>query len=152
MKTLLTKEYKEEILNRLSNLRIDTKSRWGQMNANEMVCHCSDQIKMCLNIISVKDVSTFLNRTVLKKLIFLGMKAPKGKVQTLRELDTKKDGTKPTTFTEDVNQLKELIEKVYSTNEDFNFGNHGAFGKLTRDEWGKLTFLHLDYHFMQFNI
>lgn len=152
MKSLFDSQIKLEILNRINNLSENKKPLWGKMNVNQMVCHCSDQLRMAMNVRQTKDVGSFITKKILKNLVFLGLKAPKGKVQTLVELNQHLKGTKPTNFSDDIKTLKNLLDEFCCKNEKFAWGIHGAFGKLTYEQWGKLAYLHLDHHLEQFGV
>jgi hypothetical protein len=110
MKTILNNKNKNLVINRINSLSEQDDALWGKMNANEMVCHCTDQIRMVLEEIKIKLQSNFFMTKVLKHLILLGVPAPKGKVKTYKELDQKVRGTKPKEFESDRKMLIETIK------------------------------------------
>lgn len=114
-----------------------------------MVCHCTDQLRMALGELKTQDVSTFISRSILKPLVVANiLKAPKGKVQTLAELNQEKAGTKPTQFEADKQLLFEYLAKFIDS--EGPFAAHGGFGKLNKDQWAKMIASHLDHHLSQF--
>lgn len=139
------------ILTRIDALNDTDPAQWGTMTASQMICHLADQIRVALGSIAVADQSTFLTRTVTKRLVLLGMPIPRGKVQTFPEIDQAAGkGTAPTTFADDVAALKHVISEFIATEPNFAFQRHSLFGALNRQQWGRLISLHLDYHLRQF--
>lgn len=152
MKNLLNPQEHSHILARIDALQRDAQAQWGVMTVNQMVCHAADQIRMALGDIPVTDQSNFMTRTLAIRLVLLGMPTPKGKVKTPPELDPTRRGTQPTTFSQDTALLKQKIAEFLNTTADFAFQPHPAFGPLTRGQWGRLIYLHLDYHLRQFGM
>jgi hypothetical protein len=150
MKNLLNKQEHEHILARIDALQGDERAQWGTMTADQMVCHVTDQIRMALGDIPVADCSNFITRTLASRLVLLGLPAPKGKVKTAPEIDTKKQGTQPTTFEQDIAALKHKITELLQSDAGFAFQPNPFFGPLTRQQWGRLCYLHLDHHLRQF--
>jgi len=151
MKNILNEKDRNNIINRIQNLLPDSKKQWGKMNVNQMICHVSDQIKMSIGVIKTKFVGNFILKTLVKRMALLGMPIPKGKVQTVKELNQEKDGTKPTEFEKDKRLLIELIkdfDKSYLIEKKIV---HPAFGSMNKSQWGRLAYLHLDYHLKQFS-
>ena len=46
MKNILDSSTQKEIENRILSLNENSNRLWGKMGVNEMICHCSDQVKM----------------------------------------------------------------------------------------------------------
>ncbi|MCF8414367.1 MAG: DUF1569 domain-containing protein [Melioribacteraceae bacterium] len=148
MKNILNKKDQELIFDRLNKLSKDQKAHWGKMNVQEAVCHMADQIRLGVGEIKTADEKVL--PAIVKHLVLLGVPAPKGKVETFPELKQGVKGTKPTGLNEDIKTLISLIE-----NFDSSFGNaasrkHAAFGDLSKSQWGRLCYIHLDHHLKQF--
>jgi len=151
MKNILNTKNREELLTRINNLQESDHALWGKMNANEMLCHLADQIRVALHQIKTRDFSNFFSRIVLSKLVLWGMPAPKGKVKTFPEIDLAKGrGTKPVEFENDKALLKKVVSDSMEKEHNFNYQPHAAFGKFTRKQWGRIIYIHLDYHLKQF--
>ena len=101
MKTILNEKDKLNIIERINKLLPERKKLWGKMNVNEMLCHTSDQIRMATGKIQPKYLGNVLFKTIVKWLILAGIPTPKGKVQTVRELNQEKEGTRPVGFDQD---------------------------------------------------
>ncbi|MGB0431359.1 MAG: DUF1569 domain-containing protein [Bacteroidia bacterium] len=139
------------IISRIKSLEPDASKKWGKMNINQMVCHLADQLRMALGTIEYRDKSTFFSRTVIKFLAVHIINAPPEKVQTLHELDQKRGGTEPLEFENDKEVLLAMLNEIFALPKDFNYQAHGMFGPMTRNQWGKLIYKHLDHHLRQFS-
>ncbi len=149
MGQILNKKDLEEIKTRIADLKRDDLPLWGKMNVGEMLCHTADQIKLATGEIKADDRSKFMTRTVLKRLILMGMKAPKGKVETMPEVNPHLQGSKPVNFDSDRDYLLRKIQEFIGFDAK-NVQAHPTFGKLSKDQWGKLIYTHLDHHLSQF--
>ncbi|MBK9191894.1 MAG: DUF1569 domain-containing protein [Crocinitomicaceae bacterium] len=149
MGNILNKKDHEEIKNRLADLKRDDLPLWGKMNVGEMLCHTADQVKLAMGEISSEDCSTFFRRTLLKRLILMGMKPPKGKIETMSEINPHKLGSKPVNFESDRDYLLRKMDDFIICDEK-TVKPHPAFGALTKQQWGKIIYTHLDHHLSQF--
>ena len=143
---------REEIVNRINKLTPENKAAWGKMNANQMICHCTDGLRGSLGELTDKtDESNFVSRSLVKWLVLYVIQIPKD-VPTSKRVDQMKDGTKPTDFESDRQTLLEFIEKMTSKSDDFAWTPHFKFGALSRAQWGILSSKHLDHHLKQFGV
>lgn len=149
-KSILDPGSRSNVLTRLSGFHADAPALWGKMTAAQCMCHLADQLRIALGDIPVTGKPKFLQRTLVKTLVLWGMPAPKGKVPTMPEIDQQNAGTKPTTFDNDRKLLVALIQKFVGSSEHFKFQSHPFFGRMDKNEWGKLIYSHLDHHLRQF--
>lgn len=152
MKTIIKEKDKINIINRIKNLKPETMNLWGKMNVNEMICHVSDQIKMAIGKIQTKYVGNVLLKTIVKRLVLFGMPTPKGKVETVKELNQNKEGTKLVGFDGDLKLLIKYIEEFDKSFPPEGQLAHPAFGLMNKNQWGRLVYLHLDHHLKQFGV
>lgn len=138
-----------EIKERLADLRRDDLPLWGKMNIGEMLCHTADQVKLCTGEIKSEDRSRFKTRVIIKNLLLIGMKVPKGKIETLPELNPHKAGSKPMNFESDRDYLLRKMEEFIAADES-SLQAHPTFGQLSKKQWGKIIYLHLNHHLNQF--
>ena len=83
--------------------------------------------------------------------MLLGIPAPKGKIKTFPEIDLEKgNGTKPTSFENDKTLLKKIVSDFLEKDSSFNYQPHGAFGPFTKEQWGRIIYIHFDHHLKQF--
>ncbi len=151
-KNILDAKTRAHTLERIAQFKAGSPALWGKMNAAQCMCHLADQLRMAFGQIKVAGVPTFMGRMVVKRLVLLGMSAPKGKVSTAPEIDQLTAGTQPTTFEEDRETLLELLEAFFRKSDTYEFQDHPFFGPLTKNQWGKLAWTHLDHHLRQFGV
>lgn len=152
MKNIIDYSIKTKILQRIEKLNPSASAKWGKMNINQMFCHCADQLRLANGTKSSKFIGNFMLTTVFKWLILTFMKAPKGKIETVKELKQGVGGTKPTSFEDD---RKALIDLIQNFDESFKTNKtvvHPAFGKMNHWQYGRLAYLHLDHHLKQFGV
>src|SRR5262245_36618554 len=126
-----------DIVNRINKLSPDSKNEWGKMTVNEMICHISDPFRDVLAMRISKPAIPFLLRPLMKPLV-LSQKPWKKNLKTFRVYLQGEGGggTKPTDFENDRKTLLDVLNKFSSVDKNFQFGNHGGLGKLSREENG----------------
>lgn len=150
MQTVLNETNRNEIIKRIETIDGNEIRQWGKMTAHEMICHCGDQLRLSLGEIKSDYIGNFITSSIIKHLILMGMPAPKGKVETVKELKQGEGGTKPKSVAEDKKKLIELINRFNSSFPKDKYIIHPGFGKMSKKEIGKLIFIHTDYHLKQF--
>ena len=151
MHTILNAADYEQMLARVNALQPDDRARWGRMTVNEALCHVTDVFRMALGEIRLPDRSNPFLRHVLKRLVLLGVPAPKGKIKTDPELDQSQGkGTRPTALEQDKQRFQDYLAAFSTKDEASSFFPHPQFGQLTKAEWGRLLFLHTNHHLTQF--
>jgi hypothetical protein len=137
----------ENYFDRIDKLKANTKPKFGKMNVNQMVCHCTDQIRLALNTIKAEEYGGLTSKEVM-------LLANKGKtVPVAKGLgQVEGGGTQPTNLENDIVLLKQHILEFFELEKDFNFGAHPYFGKLNKEKWTRITNYHLNHHLSQFNV
>ena len=149
METLFEPAATSKILSRIENLKPDTKALWGKMNVAQMLAHCEVPIEVGLG--DKKYKRAFIGRIFgnIAKKGFLKDK-PFGK-----NLPTDKHFlmTDEKNFEEEKNKLINLVKRFASVGLlGITTEPHPFFGKMTPEEWGLLTWKHLDHHLTQFGV
>jgi len=152
MKNAFTLENLLTLQERIKSLHENSVRKWGKMNVSQMLCHCTDQLRMALGQIEIRDNSNFLSTTIIRFMVVYLIDAPKEKVKTLSEIDQEKKGTKPTNFDQDKSVLLGILLEITEKAKVENLKPHGFFGKLSNKEWGILIYKHLDHHLRQFGV
>ena len=152
MKNIIDDSIKSEILQRIEKLNSSATAKWGKMNVNQMICHCADQLRLANGTKKSKFVGNIMLTTVLKWLILTVLKAPKGKIKTVRELEQGDGGTNPTMFDKDKISLIDLVRNFDDSFKSNKTAVHPAFGKMNHWQFGRLAYLHLDHHLNQFGV
>jgi hypothetical protein len=150
MITLLDEKIKESIIQRANSVKVHDSALWGFMNAEEMICHISDQLRVAAGQKSVDFTGNYVTTTLVKWLVLTVLKIPKGKIQTSRELKQGVAGTRPKSFEVDKTAFISLLknfEKPFETNP---FSVHPSFGKMSKWQWARISYLHIDHHLRQF--
>ena len=81
----------------------------------------------------------------------LPMNWPHG-VKTRPEVDQEVCGTPPKEFSADLETLKGELER-FSTGSGFSaWPPHSIFGSLTKEEWMRWGYRHMDHHLRQFGV
>jgi Protein of unknown function (DUF1569) len=151
MKSLIRQADKDSLIARINQLKPESKAVWGKMNANQMVCHLTDQLRHSMNEKENPSVSNLFFRTFGKWLVLYILPIPKN-VKTSPKADQMQDGTKPTNFENDKETLLFYLEKMSSLSEDFSWAAHFRFGTMNKKEWSVFTYKHFDHHLKQFGV
>ena len=152
MKNIIDERVKSEVIKRIEKINPTASAKWGKMNVNQMLCHCADQLRLANGTKQSVFAGNLMLTTVFKWLTLTVLKAPKGKIETAKELKQGAGGTNPTTFE---NDKKALIDLVKNFDESFKTNKtvvHPAFGKMNHWHYGRLAYLHLDHHLNQFGM
>jgi len=143
----MTEQQIKKITERIDCLDVKSEALFGQMNVNQMVCHCTDFFRMA------KGEKKALEHTILSSSEIINIAksgktapTPKGFGQIEGE------GTLPTNLKKDKILLKEYLLAFSELSDQFNFALHPYFGKMNREKWVKLAIYHLDHHLKQFGV
>ncbi|MFD1063858.1 DUF1569 domain-containing protein [Winogradskyella litorisediminis] len=147
MKSFFENGVYDEIVSRIEKIDPNTSPNWGKMNAGQMLHHC----QMPLNIIlEKKDYGVkpnWLINMLFKKSMYsdkLWRKnmptAPSFKITDEKNFEVEKT------------EILNLISELNNQKEREDWQPHPSFGKLTKDQWGKMQYKHLDHHLRQFGV
>jgi hypothetical protein len=150
MKSIYDTGVAVEIHSRLAMLAPDTPRHWGKMNAPQALGHCAIALEWAVG--DRKPPRMFLGR-VFGSLV---RKAALGNDEPMR----KNSPTTPDLVISDLRDFDVERRKVLALVDRFVAAGpagctthpHPFFGKLTPQEWGVLTYKHLDHHLRQFGV
>jgi hypothetical protein len=149
MRTLALPPVVAGLERRLASLGVESARRWGRMTAHEMLCHLADSFEVALAVRTVKGADSALTRTVLKWLaLWVPVHWPHG-VPTRPETDPRRAGTRPADFTADRDRVVALMRRLPASPVR-HFGPHPLFATMSRREWMRWGYLHVDHHLRQF--
>lgn len=150
MKSLFNPADNKEIIERLNRLTSSTPAQWGKMNVSQMITHCQAPLNLALgNVKAKKNILGLLFGSIIKKMVVDNDKPFKKDLPTDKTFIIKNTPE----FEKVKNELIVLIGKFSNTDpEAFSKDRHPIFGKLTRADWDKLTWKHLDHHLRQFGV
>lgn len=144
VKNLFDTTVKQQIIDRINTLTPQSQAQWGKMNVAQMLTHC----QMPLGVATGKHK--------LKRNFLLSLIGPFFKKQLFNDTPFKRSLPTDKSFiiTDERNfdqEKQELINMINSFNETTMSNEpHPFFGKLTKEEWSKGTWKHLDHHLTQF--
>ena len=138
-----------EIIDRINQLSEQSERQWGKMNVSQMLAHCKEAFKVPLR-----------NKPIPRMFIgrIFGWMA-KGKLYDEKPWG-KNLPTAPNFIIQDERDfeieksaLLELIKQFYTLGPD-GVGHfpHPFFGTLTKEQWGKSMWKHIDHHLKQFGV
>ena len=146
VKNLFDTSVKQELINRINTLTPQSQAVWGKMNVAQMLAHC----QMPLGVATGKHT--------LKRNFLLSLIGPLFKKQLFNDqpfkhnLPTDKSFiiVNPQTFEKEKQNLVDMVNSFTETN--LSGEPHPFFGKLTKEEWSRGTWKHLDHHLQQFGV
>jgi hypothetical protein len=134
---------------RLGRLTPETARRWGTMTPHEMLCHVADAFEVALGDRPPSRASAPRAARAIKWLA-LWVPLPWMKnVPTGRNVDPRRDGTRPGAFPEDRDRAVTLMRRLAS---EARPGPHPFFGTMSAGEWLRWGYLHADHHLRQFGL
>jgi len=145
MRSILNPTDRDNVLARLEQLRPDSKKQWGKMSIEQMLHHCNLGVKQALGELPFEPKVTFMTRTLMKFFVFR-MKWPKSS-PTHPSLDVLANSSATADFKTEQAALKANLLKFL---ENPDSADHPFFGNMSKEDWARLTWKHLDHHFRQF--
>ncbi len=147
IKNIFDPSVKQEIISRIHKLTPASQAAWGKMNVSQMLAHVGMPVGVALGLRTVKGnwfmrlvlplfKSTLYNGTPYKQ----GLPTDKSYVMTGQEKD----------FAREKTELLGLLDRF--TEANIIDRPHPVFGKLTKDQWSRATWKHLDHHLRQFGV
>ncbi len=147
VKNLFDLSIKQGIIDRINKLTPESKAQWGKMNVSQMLAHVQKPIGIAYGTHQPK--GSFLLRLI----------GPLFKSKLWDENPYKQSLPTDPTFImigsdKDFEKEKqELLNMIKSFSESQIAGEiHPVFGKLTKENWSKATWKHLDHHLKQFGV
>ena len=146
VKNLFEPAVKQEIIGRINKLTPGSQRQWGKMDVAQMLAHCQMPLGVAIG------------KHTLKGSFFIKLIGPLFKKKLFNDQPFKQnlptDKSFKMTDPKDFEYEKQsLIQMINDFSETTMSGEpHPFFGKLTKEEWSKGTWKHLDHHLMQFGV
>ena len=144
VKNLFDTAVKQEIIDRLNKLTPQSQRQWGKMDVAQMLAHCQMPLGVATGKHKLKGSGLLkLVGPLLKGLLFNNKPFKKN-------LGTDKSFimTTPKEFEKEKSGLIQMINDFSASS--MTDEPHPIFGKLTKEQWSKGTWKHLDHHLQQF--
>lgn len=147
VKNLFDPAVKQEIIERINKLTPQSQRQWGKMDVAQMLAHVQAPISIAFGNTTVK--SNWLMRTILplfKSMLYNDKPWKQGLPtdKTFITTGTAKD------FEKEKNTVLNMINRF--TEDNMINDKHPVFGRLTKEQWSKATWKHLDHHLRQFGV
>ena len=150
MRTLAREREQAEILRRLKTVGPGSTRRWGRMSPHQMICHLSDSFLAVTGRKAMSMATGPLQRTVIKWFaLYLPLPWPPG-YPTRPEIDQTIGGTPPRDFATDAALLASLVIQFTADTSAVAEYQHPVFGPMSKSEWLRWAYLHMDHHLRQF--
>lgn len=146
MDSLLSIQNKTDMINRINNLKPDTKPLWGKMSASQMMAHCIQGFRSACGEIKLKRNFMGVLFGGMAKRSMMGDKPFKQGLPTDKSFIIKDDRN----FEEEKQKLTGYVQKFEAGT--LTKDTHPFFGIMTTEEWDKLMTKHLDHHLRQFGV
>ena len=145
MKTFFDPAVQQELMERLERLNTASPRQWGTMDVAQMLAHCTAGMGMPLGDLPVKASVMILVGCLMKRITTSRTPFRHG-VPTAPELTM----TGPKELEAERARLKACMARLAAGPGAIRNFKHPFFGTLTVDQWGSLSYKHLDHHFRQF--
>jgi hypothetical protein len=142
-----------QLIDRLRRLTPDHERRWGSLTPAEMLCHLGDTFESVLQIrIPPGPPASGKAKPVLKWLILYSpMPWPKG-AKTRPGVDPRREGTRPGEFEQDRARVINGLGALAAAPAERLASVHFMVGPMTRTDWQRWAYKHVDHHLRQFGL
>ncbi|THD69907.1 DUF1569 domain-containing protein [Robertkochia marina] len=149
MKSLFEPGIKEEIISRMNSLSPGSQPQWGSMDVAQMLKHLKKTMKVATGETQLSQPPWYFKLMMpFYRSLLYNDKPWKQSLPTARELRM----TDPENFENEQRELKETINTFLQLPFPDGKLKHPVFGWLSKEQWGKMQYKHLDHHFRQFGV
>ena len=146
IKDLFDLTVRQDIIARINKLTPQTQRQWGKMDVAQMLAHVQRPISCAYGTHQVK--GSFLLKLLgpfFKSILYNNKPYKQGLPtdKTYVIADAKNFET----------EKQNLLEQLdWFSRDKIVMENHPVWGKLSKDQWSKATWKHLDHHLKQFGV
>jgi len=145
MKSFFDAPVRQQLLERMSRVTPESRSQWGKMNAEQMLTHLVQSLRMAVGELPTKSKKLPMRYWPLRELVVYWMPWPKGSPTAPELIPSNSESVE-----QSKSELSRLAEIFVSRKEPWP--EHPAFGNLSRRAWGVLVSRHMDHHLRQFGV
>jgi len=147
LKDLFDPLVKNDILDRINKLTPQSQAQWGKMNVAQMLAHLQMPIGSALGVHT-------LPRTLLGRIVGRFVKGGIYNEKPFKHNLPTDPSFVMTGHEKNFEKEKQSILALISDFKEENIKNqiHPFFGKLTKQQWSKAMYKHLDHHLLQFGV
>jgi len=146
MKTIFDDLDRADLIKRINTLTVSDKPAWGKMSVSQMIEHCIRMEEMMAGKRKVSRVflGYIFGKMALKSMIGDDRPVKQG-IPTFKELVIDDvDGS----FEAQKEKWTDLLKGYQNISAEFFM--HPFFGKITKEQAGRLAYKHTDHHLRQF--
>lgn len=147
MKSLFDAQAFNEIKQRVLQLSKDNPRQWGQMSHGQMMHHCQAPLNIILEKVDYGFKPNWIVNLLFKKSMYSD-KPWRKNLPTAPKLKEKE----PKDFASEKAKLLQLLDEFDTQRDRNDWKPHPSFGALTKEQWGKMQYKHLDHHLKQFQV
>lgn len=145
VKNLFDPSVKQQITERINKLTPQTPNQWGKMDVAQMLAHVQMPIGIAFG------TSTIKGNWLMKLILPLFKKSLYNEKPWKPGLPTDKSFVMTGQVKDFAKEKNELLNKINRfTEANMINEEHPVFGKLTKEQWSKATWKHIDHHLKQF--
>ncbi len=140
------------LFRRIEGITPDMRSRDGRVTGHQLLGHLNNSLREICGLQKPKRPSNIFERTIGKWLVFYLIPWPESPPKTASQLSEFVGRVNLASFANDHETFVSLLKTFEYQSGNQSLEPHPIFGRLTKEEWGKVMFLHLDYHLTMFDI
>ena len=147
MKTFFDRSVRDDLQQRVEKLTADSRPQWGKMSPSQMLTHCTRAMQTPLGDFTLRRSPLGLIGWMFKGMIRTespfkqnSPTAPEFVVTDQRDYENEKA------------RFEAAFQKLAQGPSVIKCYHHAFFGKMTSEDWGLLTYKHLNHHLLQFGI
>ena len=145
VKNLFDPAVKQEIIERISSLTPQSPRQWGKMDVSQMLAHLQVPIGVALGTHTVK------GNPIMKLILPFFKKMLWDERPWKQGLPTDKTFITTGDTKDFESEKSKLLDLVIRFNETSMINEkHPIFGRLTKEQWSKASWKHIDHHLKQF--
>jgi hypothetical protein len=121
------------------------------MSVHQMLCHLADGFRMATGELPVRRTGRWLPRGAIKWVaLYAPLRWARG-LPTSPELDQMgRYATRPAEFAADRARVERLMADVALAPRELGWPPHPLFGAMSRGDWMRWGYRHVDHHLRQF--
>ncbi len=143
---------RDNLFRRIEELTPTMRSRKSLVTGHALICHFNDELRTMLGLQAARGSAILLSRTVWRWLVFNVIPWPEREPRNEASLQQFVGVQAPRDFASDHAEFVSLLQQLDARMTNEALEPHPTFGALTRKQWGRCIFLHIDFHLTQFGI
>ena len=144
---LFCPESRQNLLQRIDYLYPKSRRHWGTMSLPQMLAHCSLQIEIALGHYAADPAGEFPYRLKICRFLHFYLLPFQGGKKTIPIMDM---DLHPAISPDFATQKMRLLSSISRFLDREELAPHPLFGRISSLQWGRLIWIHLNHHLIQF--